>query len=268
MTASETAHQRFRRWAATMLAHRTANHGIHHDAERARILYQTSTMSALVDGIYDGSLSVAELLEHGDFGVGTFNQLDGEMIVNEGVCFHLFSHGEARIAHPDDLTPFAAVTTFEPDASFPVTEPTSRADLLAQIDERLSSENLFYAVRGNGHFSSVSTRTATRQEAPYPSLPEATKSEAERTFTDTSGVLVGFRTPDYEQGISVAGYHLHFLNNEHTAGGHAFDFLLMEGVMEIMTVSELRLSLPTSGPFLAADLMSKDLDEGIRRSEG
>ena len=89
-----------------MLAHRTAGHGIHHDAARARTLYQTSTMAALVDGIYDGSTTIGELLEHGDFGVGTFNHLDGEMNVNEGVCFHLFSSGEARVASPDDLTPF------------------------------------------------------------------------------------------------------------------------------------------------------------------
>ncbi len=116
MTGSEHPHERFRRWAATMLAHRTPDHGIHHDAARARTLYQTSTMSALVDGIYDGSVTIAELLEHGDFGVGTFNHLDGEMIVNEGVCFHLFSSGEARVASPDDLTPFAAVTTFEADS--------------------------------------------------------------------------------------------------------------------------------------------------------
>ena len=268
MTESEHPHERFRRWAATMLAHRTPDHGIHHDGARARTLYQTSTMSALVDGIYDGSLTIAGLLEHGDFGVGTFNRLDGEMVVNEGVCFHLFSSGEARVASPDDLTPFAAVTTFEPDTTFDLKTPTTRADLIAQIDERLSSENLFYAIRGTGRFSTVSTRTATRQEAPYPPLPEATASEAERTFTDTGGVLVGFRTPDYEQGISVAGYHLHFLNDEHTGGGHAFDFLFERGVVEIMTVSELRLSLPTSGPFLAADLNSKDMDEGIRQSEG
>jgi acetolactate decarboxylase len=265
---AEAAHERFRRWAATMLAHRTADHGIHHDAERARTLYQTSTMSALVDGIYDGSMTIAQLLEHGNFGVGTFNHLDGEMIVNEGVCFHLFSSGEARIASPEDLTPFAAVTTFEAEMTFDVKTPTSRADLIAQIDDRLSSENLFYAIRGTGHFATGATRTATRQEAPYLPLPETTNNEAERTFADTNGVLVGFRTPDYEQGVSVAGYHLHFLNEEHTGGGHAFDFQFERGAVEIMTVSELRLSLPTSGPFLAADLNSKDLDEGIRQSEG
>ena len=225
-------------------------------------------MAALVDGIYDGSTTIAELLEHGDFGVGTFNHLDGEMVVNEGVCFHLFSSGEARAASPDDLTPFAAVTTFEADTTFEVKTSISKVDLLAQIDERLSSENLFYGIRVSGHFASVASRTATRQETPYPALPEATASESERTFADTSGVLVGFRTPDYEQGISVAGYHLHFLNEEHSGGGHAFDFVLDDGVVEISTVSELRLSLPTSGPFLTADLNSKDMDAGIRKSEG
>jgi acetolactate decarboxylase len=99
-------------------------------------------------------------------------------------------------------------------------------------------------------------------------LPVATATESERTFPDISGVLVGFRTPDYEQGISVAGYHLHFLNDEHSGGGHAFDFVLDDGIVEISTVSELRLSLPTSGPFLTADLNSKDMDAGIRKSEG
>jgi acetolactate decarboxylase len=268
VTGSEHPQARFRRWAATMLAHRTADHGIHHDADRARTLYQTSTMAALVDGIYDGSMTIAELLEHGDFGVGTFNHLDGEMVVNEGVCFHLFSSGEARVAEPDDLTPFAAVTVFEADTTFDVDRPTSKSTLLAQIDKRLSSENLFHGIRVRGYFSTVASRTAARQVAPYLPLPEATATQAERTFTDTAGVLVGFRTPDYEQGISVAGYHLHFLNDEHTGGGHAFDFVLDRGLVEISTVSELRLSLPTSGPFLDADLTSEGLDAGIRTSEG
>jgi acetolactate decarboxylase len=265
---SELAHDRFRRWAKTMLAHRKGAHEIHHDAASAHTLYQTSTMSALLDGIYDGSVTIAELLEHGDFGVGTFNHLDGEMVVNEGVCFHLFSSGEARVAGRDELTPFAAVTTFDADMTLTVQEPVSRAGLLAQIDANVSSENLFYGIRVTGRFATVSTRTAARQEAPYRPLAEATDDEVERTFAQTAGVLVGFRTPDYEQGISVAGYHLHFLNQERTAGGHAFDFVLDEGIIEISTVSEMRLSLPTSGPFLAADLHNRDIVEEIRKSEG
>jgi acetolactate decarboxylase len=251
-----------------MLAHRKGSHEIHHDAAQAHTLYQTSTLSALLDGIYDGSVTVAELLEHGDFGLGTFNHLDGEMVVNEGVCFHLLSSGEARVADPSEMTPFAAVITFDADATFAVQTPTSRAALLTQIDASVLSENLFYGVRVKGRFSMVATRTAVRQEAPYRPLAEATNDESEQTFEETAGVLVGFRMPDYEQGISVAGYHLHFLNDQHTAGGHAFDFVLEDGVVEISTVSEMRLSLPTAGPFLAADLSNQDMEAEIRKSEG
>ena len=160
---------------------------MHHDAARAHALYQTSTMSALLDGIYDGSVTIAELLEHGDFGLGTFNHLDGEMVVNSGVCFHLFSNGEARVARPEELTPFAAVTWFEPDLTIDLHAATSRTELLAQVNQRLSSENLFHAIRVSGSFSTVSTRTAARQEAPYPPLAEATDSESQRSIAARQG---------------------------------------------------------------------------------
>lgn len=249
-----------------MLAHRQDD-GVHHDEARAHALYQTSTMSALLDGIYDGNVTIAELLDHGDFGLGTFNHLDGEMVVNSGQCFHLFSNGEVRVARPDELTPFAAVTWFDPDLTIDIEGATSRAEVLSLVNHRLSSENLFHAIRVTGSFSTVSTRTAARQEAPYPPLAEATDSESQRAFAAVEGVVLGFRAPDYEQGLSVAGYHLHFLNDEHTGGGHVLDFVLTEGVVEISTLSEIHLSLPTSGPFLTADLHAPDMEAEIRKSE-
>lgn len=250
-----------------MLAHRQG-HGVHHDAARAHALYQTSTMSALLDGIYDGDVTIAELLDHGDFGLGTFNHLDGEMVINAGTCFHLFSNGEAQVARSDELTPFAAVTWFEPDFTIDLHTAASRTELLAQVDERLSSENLFHAIRVTGSFSTVSTRTAARQEAPYPPLTEATDSESLRTVAAVRGVVLGFRAPDYEQGVAVAGYHLHFLDDERTSGGHVLDFVLEQGLVEISTLSEIHLSLPTSGPFLTADLQAKDMNAAIHKSEG
>ncbi len=194
---------------------------------QAHTLYQTSTMSALVDGIYDGSTTIAELLEHGDFGVGTFNHLDGEMVVNEGVCFHLFSSGEARVASPDDLTPFAAVTTFEADTTFDVTDAHLQGRS-AGTDrrQRLEREPLLWDQGHAGASPRCPPGPRRDRKPPTGRWPEATDDESEQTFTGTDGVLVGFRTPDYEQGISVAGYHLHFLNDEHTGGGHAFDFVL------------------------------------------
>lgn len=48
------------------------------------ILYQVSTINALLEGIYDGDTSYGELKQHGDFGIGTFSGLDGGMIELDG----------------------------------------------------------------------------------------------------------------------------------------------------------------------------------------
>src|ERR1700748_121417 len=99
----------------TMLAHHDGRGGVHHDAKLAHTIYQTSTMAALLDGIYDGDVTIAELLAHGDFGLGTSTHLDGEMVVLDGTCYHLRADGSATVAAPGDLTPFAVVTQFTAD---------------------------------------------------------------------------------------------------------------------------------------------------------
>lgn len=52
-----------------------------HVADFSPELFQYSTLEALLGGVYDGEVTVGELLTHGDFGLGTFNSLDGEMII-------------------------------------------------------------------------------------------------------------------------------------------------------------------------------------------
>lgn len=244
----------FRRWAAALLAH-------HHE------VYQYSTISALLDGVYDGDASVADILRHGDFGLGTFNHLDGEMVVLDGVCYRLRSDGSATRAAPSDRTPFAAVTRFHRDLSIPL-QACDRAEVIAAVDGRITSANLIYAIRVNGHFTEMHTRTVMEQQQPYPPLTEATAGQAETRSTDVSGTLVGFRTPDFEQGISVAGYHLHFLNGDRTSGGHVLDFAMERGTVDVSGASQLHLSLPTSGEFLKARLAAPDAADQIRKAEG
>ncbi|MEU3183362.1 acetolactate decarboxylase [Streptomyces sp. NPDC006923] len=268
MTASETATDRFRHWAGNMIARRLGGSGSGYSAEKAREVYQSSTMGALLDGVYDGDVTIAEILTHGDFGLGTFNHLDGEMVVLDGTCYHLRADGSATVAAASDRTPFAAVTHFWPDTTLPVTHGGSRADALALIDESILSENLVYAVRITGTFSTMRTRTVMAQTPPYEPLTEATKGQAETDFTDVTGTLAGFRMPDYEQGVSVAGYHLHFLNSDHTRGGHSLDFRMDRGDITISTASELHLSLPRSGKFLDASLSVGDIADQIRQAEG
>jgi len=257
----------FWRLARTMLAHRRPDNGIHHYHQAARAAYQTSTMAALLDGIYDGDVTIAELLRHGDFGLGTFNHLDGEMLVLGGVCYRLRADGTVTVASEADRTPFATVTWFQPDTTLAIAVPTQRATLTERIDGTLGSRNLIVAVRANGHFSRIDTRTVAEQHQPYPPLTEVTTGQQEATFTDIDGTVAGYRMPDYEQGIAVAGYHLHFIDAARQHGGHAFDFELERGTVEISVLSEFHLSLPRTAQFLQADLDKTDVAAQIRQAE-
>jgi acetolactate decarboxylase len=262
---SSDAHGTVRNLLKTMLSH---HHGARHSQAAAAEVYQTSTMAALLDGIYDGDVTIAELLTHGDFGLGTFNHLDGEMVVLDGVCHHLRSDGSAGVAAPNDQTPFAAVTWFTPETTIAVSATTRRPEILASIDHAVKTANLIQAIRIEGTFAAVKTRTVEAQTQPYPPMTEATANEPVTELHDVAGTLAGYRTPDYEQGISVAGYHLHFINQARTKGGHSLDFELTEGQIAISTASELHLSLPRTQAFLDANMSLANVADQIRQTEG
>src|ERR1700746_345741 len=142
------ARDRFRHWAAMLLRQ-------HHDDE----VYQFSTISALLEGVYDGDATIADILRHGDFGLGTFNHLDGEMVILDGICYRLRADGHATRAAPTDRTPFAAVTRFHSDFEIAVEKRTGQAEVTAAIDRQIQSANLIYALRITGHLAELDTRT-------------------------------------------------------------------------------------------------------------
>ena len=231
-------------------------------------LFQRSTIGALLAGIFDGDATVAELLRHGDFGLGTFNALDGEMIVLDGVCYQLGSDGTATVVGGHKLTPFAAVTTFVAEHSIPVDARLDHLQVNELINRAARSRNLTMAVRITGRFSHVLTRTVSAQHKPYPSLEEAGRGETEVTFAHTEGTILGFRTPEFEHSIGVAGFHLHFLDADRSAGGHILDFRLDTGTIEVMEITEIHLSLPKHGAFLRANLDDPGAEAAIQRVEG
>ena len=238
-------------------------------AGSSREVFQYSTLEALLGGVYDGEVTIGELLNHGDFGLGTFNSLDGEMIILDGICYHLRSDGTAQVASDTEQTPFAAVTYFSPQTTSTVDTPMTYQQLDALVSEQIPSPNLTYAIRITGRFSTVRTRTVARQHKPYPTLTEATEGQAEATFTDIAGTLAGYLSPSYEQGITVAGYHLHFLDESRTQGGHCLDFTLTTSAVAIDTITALHLSLPQSGAFLATPMPPGGaVDEEIHKAEG
>src|SRR4029079_7788282 len=116
-------------------------------------------------------------------------------------------------------------------------------------------------------FSAVLARSVPRQQRPYPPLAEVVRHEREFTFTDVTGSLVGFRFPDYAQGINVPGYHLHFLSDDRTRGGHVLDCTVVEGELLVDHSSHLHMELPAAldPPHLRA---SAEELKAIRNVEG
>jgi acetolactate decarboxylase len=230
---------------------------------RAGELYQTSLMSALSAGLYEGEATYGEIRKHGDFGVGTFNELDGEMVGFDGTFYQLRSDGSARPVAPDQKTPFAVVTFFKAEKELDLGQVLEKGELLTLI-EKATDANLFSAIRVDGVFDQVRTRTVTRQARPFPPLIEAAKHQAEQEFNDVMGTLAGFRTPAFAQGVGVAGFHLHFLRQDKQAGGHALDYRLHAGKVQICTVHDLRVELPTSAEFLKTNFADEALNEKIK----
>ena len=140
--------------------------------------------------------------------------------------------------------------------------------LQAYIDENTPSENIFYAILVNGTFSYAKTRSVPAQEKPYPLLADAVKNQSVFEFHNVTGILVGFKSPKYvDGGINVAGYHLHFLTTDRTAGGHLLDVEAEEAVLQIDYTDGFMMELPDTKEFLDIDLSGKK-EEELKAVEG
>lgn len=184
------------------------------------IVFQVSTISALLGGAYDGNITYKEVKRHGDFGLGTFNHLDGEMIAVDGEVYQIKTDGKAYVVDGSMKTPFAAVTFFEPDRTVHLDGSMDCKQLEGYIDKKLPTKNIIYAIRVEGLFAYVKARSVPKQAKPYPPLAEVVKHEVIFEYYDTEGTIVGFRFPTYMGHINEAGYHFHFINAERSAGGH------------------------------------------------
>lgn len=224
-------------------------------------------MTALLDGIYDGEMTIGELLGKGNFGLGTFNGLDGEMVILDGVCYQLKHDGTARPADLNQRTPYAVATNFVPRIVRKAPTNIRREDLSTFVSGMMPSENYMYALRIRGHFTRVTTRTVVKQQRPYRPMHEATDDDALQVFENINGVIAGFRTPIYERGISVPGCHVHFIDDDRTSGGHVLDFTLQEGIIELCPGTDLELNLPLTAEFATGNLAPEDLDAKLHKTE-
>lgn len=221
---------------------------------RTDVVYQVSTIDALLQGLYDGEITCGELKEHGDFGIGTFDRLDGEMVVTDGTVYQVCADGSVHIPDDNAKVPFAAMIFFRPDRTAVLKGRLDLNGLERSLDALLPTENIFYAVRAEGSFTYVKTRSVPAQDKPYPPLDEAVKKQRTFEFNNAEGTLVGLRCPGYMKGINVPAYHFHFITRDRRAGGHVLECRLEDARVAIDSASEFHMVLPHSGEFYRARL--------------
>lgn len=229
-------------------------------------VFQVSTSTALVEGVYQGCVSVGTIKTHGDFGLGTFDALNGEGLMLDGQVYQALADGTV-VAPPDSASaPFWVSAEFAADRVATIDKVSGWDDLCAQLDKLRSSNNLFTAIRIDGVFDQIHYRVACKA-APGTDLVTATSHQAEFTLNSIEGTLLGFWSPEYARTLNVPGYHLHLLSKDRQHGGHVLGIQASGLKAQVMDANNLVVALPESPDFLKADL-SKDPAAALRQAEG
>lgn len=195
------------------------------EAVKTDALYQVSLINALMQGDYDGTVSVGDLLMVGDTGIGTFDGLDGEMIMLDGVVYKAKADGSVDIQPDPETVPFAAVTFMDDDIAQQDIAGLSSIDAIkSYLDSLVSKEtgdfNRFYFAVIEGNFNSVHVRSVPEQTKPYKPLSEIAQTQPEYIYESLEGTIVALRCPGFVEEINVPGWHLHFISKDRSKGGH------------------------------------------------
>jgi acetolactate decarboxylase len=227
------------------------------------MLYMSSPINALLEGFYRDDITIATLKQKGDFGIGTFNNLDGEMIALDGRFLQLDLDGNARPVDDGMKTPFSTVCHFQPTLTETLAGPLEHAQFTERLRHILPSDNMFYAIHMQGRFRAVKTRSVPRTEN-YRPLSEATDHQKLRHFADVAGHLVGFYTPSFVPSVNVPGYHFHFITDDYSAGGHLLSCEPAHLDIRLQIFFSMELTLPKTLDYLTAAFTrdaQKDLDK-------
>ncbi|QOS81888.1 acetolactate decarboxylase [Paenibacillus sp. JNUCC31] len=229
-------------------------------------LFQYSTINAVMQGQYDGEMTLKELNTHGSMGLGTLNGLDGELIQLDNKFYQVNSKGQVKELKGNVKTPFAVTTEFDAEKTVTLSNVKDFQDFSEKLKTKFDNKNHFYAIKIHGKFDSIKNRSVPKQTRPYPPLTEVTPHQTVFEENNVRGTIIGFYTPNYASSIQVPGFHMHFLSDDKTKGGHILDVKFDSAKVEIQQLSEFDLVLPDTADFANADL-TKTTVEDIEEAE-
>jgi len=226
---------------------------------------QVSTVQALLKGIYDGDTTFKQLKTLGNFGFGTFNGLDGEMVAVDGQFFQIKGDGSVLMVPGTLKTPYATVHFFHTDKIVTLNTPIQNYKHFQNyLDQHLPSRNRPYAFKITGYFDELKNRSIHKQSQPYLPAVEVVTSQSIFELKNITGTAVGYWFPDYLDKITVPGYHLHFISEDHKQGGHVLNCRLSKATIAIDFIDQVHLLIPQDASFQKADLSSysrKDIEK-------
>ena len=232
-------------------------------------IYQVALLQSLVQGYYNGIISVAALKERGDTGIGTFDGVNGELIMLDGVVYRAAADGTVEVVPDDEMIPFSNVTFFDVDGEFDVKDVKDFEAMKTELDKivKENGKNLFYMVRVDGTFKSLKVRSEPKQEEPYKPLDEVLAAEqAEFDLENVEGTVVALYCPDYMNGLNTPGWHLHFISTDKTKGGHVLGINVDEAKVKYDATPGFKMYLSGTDEFQSMDL-AKNVDQAIHDAE-
>ncbi len=221
--------------------------------------FQVGTISGLLHGNYAGEMPLSELLAHGNFGIGTLEELDGELIVLDGEPFAARASGVVDPVAPTTLIPFAVLCPFQPQVSWDIHTPAEWKEFTRAIDAHVPAQTPIVALRIDGAFSHLHLRSVHRQHPPYPPLTEVVQHQVEWHLPQATGTLVGFRFPGEIADIEIPGFHLHFVSDDRTQGGHVISVTCAHGRISVDYGSDLLLESDGARAASALDALTTDV---------
>jgi acetolactate decarboxylase len=233
------------------------------DVPHDHVAFQASTLNALMSGSLRGDLSVAELLDHGDLGLGTVDRLDGELIIVDGVAWVARADGTVEAIPGTTRTPFAVVCAFHPERVVPLAPATDFAAVTEQVDALFPRDTACLAVRLEADVAHARLRSVPAQTGSSPTLADAVASQTMFDAGPVRATVVGFRFPRDTEGLELPGWHLHLIAADRSIGGHVLDLAVTGGTIAAEREHELHVEVPVGvavGPVGHDARRAKELD--------
>ena len=235
-------------------------------------MFQVSTLQSLALGYTRAVMTVGELIQHGETGLGTFEDVNGEMIVIDGKCYRAMDDGRVTEAGDERGVPFASVAYMDNCREFELSGDYTMESLKAELNNRIEEDfglNSMHVIQVHGTFEKIYARSELPYRAHHVTLKDMLDiTQTSFEFSNITGSLVGVYYPDYMDGINAAGWHLHFVNDERNKGGHVYEIKMSSGKVRLAKKTRIDIQLPKDPAFDTYSLKSASKDEIKKVEQG